>query len=638
MGGGGNAAGRGEGEDGAVATRPDALHVIVLGSGGGPIESNITSLLVRSVASGWGRGSIVSVDAGVQLSAIKKILKRTQPAGLGETEELSLPHTLQDGPFAGLEVPNKKPLSNANHIFSSLIDTWLITHPHLDHISGFVVNTAGLPGTRPKRLAGLPSTILALKTHIFNNVVWPNLSDEENGAGLITYMRLVEGGSPAMGEGDSKGYLEVNDGLAVKIWSVSHGHCIERHNHRGSGSGPGLYGRHGSMDFTPTFLQQQHRESIQSGIAASGMSTAGGAGRAGSASNPGTPYGESYCVYDSSAYMIRDIATGREILIFGDVEPDTVSLMPRNGPIWEEASLKIAAGKLAAIFIECSFDDSQSVDRLYGHLQPRYVDEEMRALAREVKITRETQRTHFNPANAFDDRRNSGDIKSAATAEKKRKRHGSDVGALLVRRKTSDHQQQQSPAAPPTSNPSHHHILSRLNTEESISPKTARVPPYNDSPTGTASSSMQLDPHPHPHGATSTGSKPSPNVFPATATDSPHLATPTAELSLGGDDIDMSGPATPISHVSPTAAGGSLALSREGTADVMDLHHGNSKVDAERDYPLRGLKVVIIHVKDKLNDGPSVGETIAEQLKAYEAESRTGVEYIVSYPGQSLYL
>ncbi|KAK4448630.1 cAMP phosphodiesterases class-II-domain-containing protein [Podospora aff. communis PSN243] len=653
--GGGEPGGRGE--DGAAA-RPDALHVIILGSGGGPLETNITSLLVRSVASGWRRGSVVSVDAGVQLGAIKKVLKKSQPPGLGETEELSLPHTLTTGPFAGLEIPYKKPIANATHILYSLVDTWLITHPHLDHISAFVLNTAGLPGTRPKKLAGLPSTITALKRNIFNNVIWPNLSDEENGAGLITYMRLVEGGSLALGEGDSKGYLEVNDGLAVKILSVSHGHCIEHHNHRGSGSAPSGYGRQGSVDFAQfgpisvgmgsnigmlsprsvahhnpanmpsstlgSFLQQQQHQGHpgHSTVLPPPMSAGGGPGRTGSISGPGTPYGESIpCVYDSSAYFIRDITTGREILVFGDVEPDSISLLPRNSKVWAESALKIISGNLAAIFIECSYDDSQSEDRLFGHLQPRFVDEEMRALAKEVTNAREYQRrsAHASAASATSDRRHSGDVKSLS--DKKRKRHGSDVGAILVRRKTADQQSPGGGATGPTSNPSNQ-LLSRLQTEESISPRSNRIDhqtqtqPFQDNSPHLSTPTANL----------SLGSGHSPIV-----TDSPHLATPTAELSLG--DVEMSGPATPQSHVSPAAAG---IHSREGTADA----DGDLRIDTSRDNdrPLRGLKVVIIHIKDKLNDGPSVFETVRTQLNEYEEESRTGVEYIVSYPGQSLYL
>lgn len=52
------------------------------------------------------------------------------------------------------------------------------------------------------------------------NVIWPNLSDENNGAGLVTYMRLVEGGSLAIGDGPGRGYVEVCEGLSVKTWSM----------------------------------------------------------------------------------------------------------------------------------------------------------------------------------------------------------------------------------------------------------------------------------------------------------------------------------------------------------------------------------------------------------------------------------
>ncbi|KAB5516930.1 cAMP phosphodiesterases class-II-domain-containing protein [Coniochaeta sp. 2T2.1] len=403
------------GEEGAAAP---ALQVIVLGSGGGPIESNTTAFLVRSLSSGWRKGSIIALDAGVQLSAITRILEQTQPLGLGKSDELSLPHTLTSGPFTGLELPFASAAANAAHVQRTLIDTYLITHPHLDHISGFVVNTAGLPGTRPKRLAGLPSTIAAFKTHIFNNVIWPNLTDENNGAGLVTYMRLVEGGSPALGEGDGKGYMEISDGLAVKVWGVSHGHCIEKHSHRGSGSstrygsidaasvamgpaGVGMGGniplmsprsaplQQGAMNPSLSLVLQQQRDQLHlastpQGVLA-GSSAPSGGQRAGSVSAPGAP-AETVCVYDSSAYFIRDVATGREILMFGDVEPDSISLSPRNQQIWQEAAPKMAGGKLAAIFIECSYDDSQSVDRLFGHLAPRFVIQEMANLAEEVRM------------------------------------------------------------------------------------------------------------------------------------------------------------------------------------------------------------------------------------------------------------
>ncbi|KAI2626434.1 cAMP phosphodiesterases class-II-domain-containing protein [Hypoxylon sp. NC1633] len=503
------------------ASQQPALQVIVLGSGGGPQEHNVTAFLVRSLRSGWTRGSIVALDAGVHLSAITRILEETQPSGLGT--DVALPHTLSSGPFAGMEVYSASASTNAAHVTRHLIDTYLITHPHLDHISGFVINTAGLPGARPKRIAGLPSTISAFKTHIFNNVIWPNLSDENNGAGLVTYTRLVEGGSPALGEGDGKGYLEVTDDLTVKVFSVSHGHCMERHTHRGSSSSS----RFGSMDVS--FLVSSRGP--QGGTAVSNPSSSF---RPSSVGHPSTlQERESVCVYDSSAYFIRDTVNGREVLMFGDVEPDSISLSPRNLGVWQEAAPRIANGSLAAIFIECSYDDSQTDDRLYGHLTPRYIIQEMKALAAEVELIRQ------NPVKL--------------EPNKKRKRDQEEANRRANR------------------------VTARSGGDDRpVSPKSTR--PQRGSGSASATSEYGFD--------------------------SPHLATPTAEMSL-----------------------------KEFESSIVPIPPQPSL--RQMSSPLKGLKVVIIHVKEKLNDGEPARDTILRELLEHEKEAETGCEFIVSRMGQS---
>jgi 3',5'-cyclic-nucleotide phosphodiesterase len=550
----------------------------------------------------------------VQLSAIKRILEQTQPPGLGKSDELSLPHTLTSGPFVGLEIPFASAEANAAHVLRNLIDTYLITHPHLDHISGFVVNTAGLPGSRPKRLAGLPSTIAAFKTHIFNNIIWPNLSDENNGAGLVTYMRLVEGGSPALGDGDGKGYMEISDGLSVKVWGVSHGHCIEKHSHRGSGSST----RYGSMDASSMSMamgmgaggnmplmsprsvmqynqmmnpalnavlqqQQQHRDQMHlagstAGVLAGSSAPSGGQG-AGSISAGGAPT-ETVCVYDSSAYFVRDVATGREILIFGDVEPDSISLSPRNQQIWHEAAPRIAVGNLVAIFIECSFDDSQSVDRLYGHLTPRYVVQEMTALADEVRAAKQRLVPGEETAPGTADPAASAARGMEMSLDKrKRKREGGGDSRILTRRMATRDARSASAASPS--------LLS--NIDDPVSPRTVR-------PSRERSSLAQSMTLPDA-------------MFSSTTT--PHIATPTAGLSL--EDVDGSAPATPPSVQGSVTSGPPMPS------------------------PLKGLKVVLIHLKEKLNDGPPIGEIVLGELEEYEKQTQLGCEYIISYAGQSLY-
>lgn len=602
------------------------------------MESNTTAFLVRSLSSGWRKGSVLSLDAGVQLSAITRILHETQPPDLAD---LKLPHTLASGPFEGLEVPFASPEANAAHIHRNLIDTYLITHPHLDHIAGFIINTAGLPGSRPKRLAGLPSTIAAFKTHIFNNVIWPNLSDENNGAGLVTYMRLVEGGSPALGQGESRGYMEVNDDLAVKVWGVSHGHCIERHSHRGSdsstrydsmdassmsmnqgGGGPSAMGMGGASvmplmssprglvggghhgSFSPALgsvlQQQQHRDqmflaSTPQGVLA-GSSAPSGGQRAGSVSagggGQGGPPAETVCVYDSSAYFIRDVATGREVLMFGDVEPDSISLSPRNMQVWQEAAPKIASGKLAAIFVECSFDDSQSVDRLFGHLAPRFVMQEMANLAEEVRAARrqmallqqEAGEAAAAAGGGSQDNRHGGHVSGSRVDKRKRKREGAGENSRIQTRRRAAAARSLA-AVSATSSP-----LLAAADDPPVSPRTTVKP--------------RPEAHHQPH-------------QPGSAFGTPHLATPTGELSL--QDVDMS---------TPTPA---------GSASVGSAVSASGQLPPPEPFPLRGLKVVLIHLKEKMADGPAVGDIIRDQLEEYEREAQLGCEFVISRSGQSMY-
>ena len=254
-------------------------------------------------------------------------------------------------------------------------------------------------------------------------------------------MRLVEGGSPAMGFGLSResnelgpagpdgarGYVEITEGLSVKTWSVSHGHCMENHWHRGSS-----VGLHGGSPLAQQGLgiSQDH---FQDGGRASPFRRQSsnpygnlGSFQGGKGYQSPMPYfpshqpsGDKECVYDSSAYFIRDIATGREVLIFGDVEPDSISLSPRNHRVWEDAAPKVAAGTLKAIFIECSYDERQSDDTLFGHLCPRFLMEELQVLARQVAIARQ--------AKALENKQK--ELSRGRTEEKKRKRiSGSMVG------------------------------------------------------------------------------------------------------------------------------------------------------------------------------------------------------------------
>ncbi|KAJ5491308.1 hypothetical protein N7539_002875 [Penicillium diatomitis] len=370
-----------------------AFQVIVLGPNGGPREDHVTGLLVRSTSMNWVPGSVVAVDAGTLLAGIIRILKNFLPDAIDEQKRMT------EGPFKGLQLPAKSAEANAAHIFREIIGAVLITHPHLDHISGLAINTPILEaGSGPKPVAALPSVLSAIKNHMFNDIIWPNLSDEDGGAGLLTYQRLVEGGNTRFGMGDTRGYVRACNGLLTKCLSVSHGHSKQRFHPES-----GIHHRVGSTIFPPDQYMLSSRAVSMDQTDGSFYSPARSPHMPPSVSGPKESMMASV---ESSAFFIRDHHTGREIIIFGDLEPDSVSLEPRNKRVWEAAAPKVHMGRLGAIFMECSFSDSIDDSYLYGHLCPRHVAAELSVLAAKVMELRDPashDKKRKRPASGFGD-------------------------------------------------------------------------------------------------------------------------------------------------------------------------------------------------------------------------------------------
>lgn len=88
-------------------------------------------------------------------------------------------------------------------------------------------------------------------------------------------------------------------------------------------------------------------------------------------------------VYESAAYFLRNKLTERELLFFGDVEPDSISSKPQIINVWKAAAPKIPH-TLASIFIECSWTSDRPDHLLFGHLNPVHLVDELVALALEV--------------------------------------------------------------------------------------------------------------------------------------------------------------------------------------------------------------------------------------------------------------
>jgi cAMP phosphodiesterase len=337
------------------------------------MEDNTTALLVRSTSTSWGPNSVLAVDAGVQLAAISKILEQHSPA---PSSNHTVPTTLSSGPFQGLRIKHRNPSANALDIVKDVIGTHLMTHPHLDHISGFVVNSSGFNPAERKILAGMPTTIEAIKKHIFNGIIWPNLSDENDGFALISYLRMIPGGSSMVANG---GYVKLADGLEAKGVYIAHGHCSERHFREPETlSNHSLSPRISHSPQQPSSARSIHSYSSQNlaqdctpsechhilpEVQSLSQSLGG------------------KCITDSTAFFIRDTASAQEIIVFGDLESDSISGKDLNRRLWIEAAPKVFAGALKGLVIECSYSSGRPDFLLFGHLSPIYLFEELQVLA-----------------------------------------------------------------------------------------------------------------------------------------------------------------------------------------------------------------------------------------------------------------
>jgi len=214
------------------------------------------------------------------------------------------------------------------------------------------------------------------------------------------------------------------------------------------------------------------------------------------------------------------------------VEPDSISLSPRNRQVWRDAAPKIAKGLLRGVFIECSYPDSQPEETLFGHLKPWFLIEELKALAEEVTLFKR------------------GEKISEKDNGKKRKRYSNgasfDEARVGGRRRSSR--------------------TSQLSSTSTITDGVMSSPPL-----------------------------------------------PTSPSYLSTIEADLLSPSS-LPHESPL------------------------RIQTQVEKPLRGVKVVVIHVKDRIDDGEPAGKVILRELWEYEEEVGLGCEFVIARKGESVFL
>ncbi|KAI0295495.1 cAMP phosphodiesterases class-II-domain-containing protein [Russula brevipes] len=160
------------------------FDLVVVGCGGGPYETNLSSYLFKPCDASWKDG-VIALEAG---------------SGIG-----TLHHLLDKDPTLFDKL-------SAHEVYS-LIHCFIISHAHLDHINGLVLSAGSLQGPR-KRVCAPLHALNTLET-IFSDRIWPNLAswDADDAAHKLLYDPLKFDGC----------YRTIFPDVSVKAMPVLHG-------------------------------------------------------------------------------------------------------------------------------------------------------------------------------------------------------------------------------------------------------------------------------------------------------------------------------------------------------------------------------------------------------------------------------
>ncbi|GAA4214181.1 3',5'-cyclic-nucleotide phosphodiesterase [Pedobacter jeongneungensis] len=155
-----------------------AFTIIPLGVKGGDDESNLSSYMIAPK----GSENYVCLDAGTINAGIQKAIDLKSLKGISE------------------EIQRKQ------------IKGYLISHAHLDHVAGLIINS---PADTAKNIYSLPAVLNILRDKYFTWDAWANFANEGEKPQLkkYTYFPLVEGNTYPL-EGTE---------MKVKAFELSHG-------------------------------------------------------------------------------------------------------------------------------------------------------------------------------------------------------------------------------------------------------------------------------------------------------------------------------------------------------------------------------------------------------------------------------
>ncbi|GAA6026490.1 hypothetical protein JCM8202_005838 [Rhodotorula sphaerocarpa] len=361
-----------------------AFELLVVGCGGGPLENNLSSYLVKPKTRRWSDpGATLALDAGSSLGAIASLAADDPalfadffPQGDDDHRDSSSPFApITDAAAAGpAETPRSRDLRAAQNagVVWDAISAILLTHGHLDHLAGLVLASAvqcARP-SGPKPVWGLERTVRNLE-RAMGGGVWPVLgarraAGEEGACKALAYEYRHPTPIPISTEVSSS--VGGESELSFTAWPVAHG----PNPAASASSGADIDASEPTTTTMPASERDvYHSTAVFVRVGAPPPTAAAAAAIPSPSSSSASP---------------------REFLFFGDVEPDSVSRTGLNRRVWECAAPKIVDRRLEVIFLECSYPASQPREYLFGHLSPPYVLEELKVLADLVQAERERRR------------------------------------------------------------------------------------------------------------------------------------------------------------------------------------------------------------------------------------------------------
>lgn len=143
----------------AIGQSNQGFKVVPLGVKGGLDESNLSAYLVAAN----GSEQYICLDAGTMYKGLELAIKNKT--------------------FKGL---------NPGFVQQKHINSYFISHAHLDHTAGLIMNS---PNDNAKKIYGLPSVLDVFKKNYFTWSAWANFGNEGEAPILkkYTYMPLVAG-------------------------------------------------------------------------------------------------------------------------------------------------------------------------------------------------------------------------------------------------------------------------------------------------------------------------------------------------------------------------------------------------------------------------------------------------------------